>query len=136
MFFRLSTVQKQPLMPVCLSQSWKVMLQASTEESIPAQLRLEDESRNLMELQCDDIEMPGQYQPGRDVPVEHLVHLERIGHTVAVIRRNATAYRQLTLHGSDGRPRYFIVQTNGQNSPTGEQGSDNLVLQLHRVLLV
>lgn len=58
-----------------------------------------------------DVEMPGQYLGGAEVAPEAVVFLERIGSNVGIVRRHATSYRRLALHGSDGKTVHFLVQT-------------------------
>lgn len=61
-----------------------------------------------------DIEMPGQYLAGGEVAQDAVVYLERIGANVAIVRRHATSVRRVELIGSDGKSRFFLVQSGQQ----------------------
>ena len=114
----------------CLKH-WRAVLQAGVEERAPwGGLKLEEESRELADLVSLDVELPGQYLPGRDVPAGSAVRLERVGSRVTVVRRHGSSHRRLTLLGSDGRQRLFLVQT----SLPKDARSDERVLQLLRSL--
>ena len=65
----------------------------------------------MQEQAFTDVEMPGQYLGGAEVAPESVVFLERIGSNVGIVRRHATSYRRLALHGSDGKTVHFLVQT-------------------------
>ncbi|KAI9394585.1 hypothetical protein POPTR_005G114300v4 [Populus trichocarpa] len=84
---------------------WKNVLQSNVEDRFPTVLKLEEESRVLRDFHVVDVEVPGQYFCDQ------------------VIER-------LTLIGSDGSQRHFIVQT----SLTPNARSDERILQLFRVM--
>jgi hypothetical protein len=67
--------------------------------------------------------MPGQYLGGAEVSPESVVFLERIGSNVGIVRRHATSYRRLALHGSDGKTVHFLVQTGQHWSNTSGKTS-------------
>lgn len=56
--------------------------------------------------------------------------LDRVGPDVPIVRRHGSSFRRLTLIGSDGSQRHFIVQT----SLTPNARSDERILQLFRVM--
>jgi hypothetical protein len=86
----------------------------------------------------EEMEMPGQHLPAPDAPdtvplvfaacfltssgactpscvIESScnlmqVHVDRLGSTVHVVRRNCNSSRRIFLHGSDGSLRSFLVQ--------------------------
>lgn len=58
--------------------------------------------------------MPGQHLRGVEVTPEATVFVERVGADIAIVRRHGTSARRLAFHGSDGRTRYFLVQTGQQ----------------------
>ncbi|EIE23491.1 hypothetical protein COCSUDRAFT_65942 [Coccomyxa subellipsoidea C-169] len=78
-----------------------------------------------------DVEMPGQYLGGAEVAPESVVFLERIGSNVGIVRRHATSYRRLALHGSDGKTVHFLVQT-GQHWSNTSGAADERMMQLLR----
>jgi len=58
------------------------------------------------------------------------VKLDRIGADIPIVRRHGSSFRRLTLIGSDGSQRHFIVETS--LSPNAR--SDERILQLFRVM--
>lgn len=56
--------------------------------------------------------------------------LDRVGADIPIVRRHGSSFRRLTLIGSDGSQRHFIVQT----SLTPNARSDERILQLFRVM--
>ena len=72
---------------------------------------LSEFSVGVQEQAFTDVEMPGQYLGGAEVAPEAVVFLERIGSNVGIVRRHATSYRRLALHGSDGKTVHFLAQT-------------------------
>lgn len=56
--------------------------------------------------------------------------LDRVGPDIPIVRRHGSSFRRLTLIGSDGSQRHFIVQT----SLTPNARSDERILQLFRVM--
>lgn len=66
----------------------------------------------------------------QEVAPDHTVKLDRIGADIPIVRRHGSSFRRLTLIGSDGSQRHFIVQT----SLTPNARSDERILQLFRVL--
>ncbi|VFQ99863.1 unnamed protein product [Cuscuta campestris] len=109
---------------------WKNVLQSNVEDRYPAGLKLEDESRVLRDFHVVDVEVPGQYFSDQEVAPDHTVKLDRVGSDVQIVRRHGSSFRRLTLIGSDGSQRHFIVQT----SLTPNARSDERILQLFRVM--
>ncbi|XP_010548285.1 PREDICTED: transformation/transcription domain-associated protein-like isoform X2 [Tarenaya hassleriana] len=120
--------------PVTLSdltqrlKHWKNILQSNVEDRFPSVLRLEDESRVLRDFQVVDVEIPGQYFTDQEVAPDHTVKLDRVGSDIPIVRRHGSSFRRLTLIGSDGSQKHFIVQT----SLTPNARSDERILQLFR----
>ncbi|KAG7584206.1 Protein kinase-like domain superfamily [Arabidopsis suecica] len=111
-------------------KKWKNILQSNVEDRFPAVLRLEDESRVLRDFNVVDVEIPGQYFADQEVAPDHTVKLDRVGADVPIVRRHGSSFRRLTLIGSDGSQKHFIVQT----SLTPNARSDERILQLFRVM--
>ena len=110
-------------------KAWRAALAASVDALHPDGLRLEDESRPLAEQALAGAEMPAA--PGDDPPPGGPVTIARVGARVAVVRRHCTTHRRLTFWGSDGAPRYFVVQT-GQHWYTATGAPDERLLGLLR----
>lgn len=66
----------------------------------------------------------------QEVAPDHTVKLDRVGADIPIVRRHESSFRRLTLIGSDGSQRHFIVQT----SLTPNARSDERILQLFRVM--
>ncbi|CAA2966750.1 transformation transcription domain-associated -like isoform X2 [Olea europaea subsp. europaea] len=109
---------------------WKNILQSNVEDRFPAVLKLEEESRVLRDFHVVDVEVPGQYFVDQEVAPDHTVKLDRVGADVPIVRRHGSSFRRLTLIGSDGSERHFIVQT----SLTPNARSDERILQLFRMM--
>ncbi|CAI9110926.1 OLC1v1011036C1 [Oldenlandia corymbosa var. corymbosa] len=109
---------------------WKNVLQSNVEDRFPAVLKLEDESRVLRDFHVVDVEVPGQYFTDQEITPDHTVKLDRVGADIPIVRRHGSSFRRLTLIGSDGSQRHFIVQT----SLTPNARSDERILQLFRVM--
>ncbi|KAL2497632.1 Phosphatidylinositol 3- and 4-kinase family protein with FAT domain [Abeliophyllum distichum] len=109
---------------------WKNVLQSNVEDRFPAVLKLEEESRVLRDFHVVDVEVPGQYFIDQEVAPDHTVKLDRVGADVPIVRRHGSSFRRLTLIGSDGSQRHFIVQT----SLTPNARSDERILQLFRMM--
>ncbi|XP_022879771.1 transcription-associated protein 1-like isoform X2 [Olea europaea var. sylvestris] len=109
---------------------WKNILQRNVEDRFPAILKLEDESRVLRDFHVVEVEVPGQYFTDQEVAPDHTVKLDRVGADIPIVRRHGSSFRRLTLIGSDGSQRHFIVQT----SLTPNARSDERILQLFRVM--
>ncbi|KAL8160447.1 hypothetical protein V2J09_001984 [Rumex salicifolius] len=109
---------------------WKNVLQSNVEDRFPAVLKLEEESRVLRDFHVVDVEIPGQYFTEQEIAPDHTVKLDRIGPDIPIVRRHGSSFRRLTLIGSDGSQRHFIVQT----SLTPNARSDERMLQLFRVM--
>ncbi|KAL5822462.1 hypothetical protein ACOSQ3_020378 [Xanthoceras sorbifolium] len=109
---------------------WKNVLQSNVEDRFPAVLKLEEESRVLRDFHMVDVEIPGQYFCDQEIAPDHTVKLDRVGADIPIVRRHGSSFRRLTLIGSDGSQRHFIVQT----SLTPNARSDERILQLFRVL--
>ncbi|KAK9039755.1 hypothetical protein V6N11_014947 [Hibiscus sabdariffa] len=122
--------------PVTLSElterlkHWKNVLQSNVEDRFPAVLKLEEESRVLQDFHVVDVEIPGQYFSDQEIAPDHTVKLDRVGADIQIVRRHGSSFRRLTLIGSDGSERHFIVQT----SLTPNARSDERILQLFRVM--
>ncbi|XP_038988658.1 transformation/transcription domain-associated protein-like isoform X2 [Phoenix dactylifera] len=108
---------------------WKNVLQSNVEDRFPAVLKLEEESKVLRDFHVD-VEVPGQYFTDQEVAPDHTIKLDRVGSDIPIVRRHGSSFRRLTLIGSDGSQRHFIVQT----SLTPNARSDERMLQLFRVL--
>ncbi|TYI41023.1 hypothetical protein ES332_A02G205400v1 [Gossypium tomentosum] len=109
---------------------WKNILQSNVEDRFPAVLKLEEESKVLRDFHMVDVEIPGQYFSDQEIAPDHTVKLDRVGADVPIVRRHGSSFRRLTLIGSDGSQRHFIVQT----SLTPNARSDERILQLFRVM--
>lgn len=109
---------------------WKNVLQSNVEDRFPAVLKLEEESRALREFHVVDVEVPGQYFADQEIAPDHTVKLDRIGADLPIVRRHGSSFRRLTIVGSDGSQRHFLVQT----SLTPSARSDERMVQLFRVL--
>lgn len=109
---------------------WKNILQSNVEDRFPAVLKLEEESRVLRDFHVVDVEIPGQYFSDQEIAPDHTVKLDRVGADIPIVRRHGSSFRRLTLIGSDGSQRHFIVQT----SLTPNARSDERILQLFRVM--
>ncbi|KVI08775.1 Armadillo-type fold [Cynara cardunculus var. scolymus] len=109
---------------------WKNILQSNVEDRFPAVLKLEEESRVLRDFHVVEVEVPGQYFTDQEVAPDHTVKLDRVGADIPIVRRHGSSFRRLTLIGSDGSQRHFIVQT----SLTPNARSDERILQLFRVM--
>ncbi|GMI76972.1 hypothetical protein like AT2G17930 [Hibiscus trionum] len=122
--------------PVTLSElterlkHWKNVLQSNVEDRFPAVLKLEEESRVLRDFHVVDVEIPGHYFSDQEIAPDHTVKLDRVGADIQIVRRHGSSFRRLTLIGSDGSERHFIVQT----SLTPNARSDERILQLFRVM--
>jgi hypothetical protein len=66
------------------------------------------------DVQLGDVELPGQYLSGAEVNPDSIIYLEGIGADVAIVRRNASSFRRLSLLCSDGHTRHMLVQVGGQ----------------------
>ena len=66
----------------------------------------------------------------QEIAADHTVKLDRVGADIPIVRRHGSSFRRLTLIGSDGSQRHFIVQT----SLTPNARSDERILQLFRVM--
>lgn len=109
---------------------WKNVLQSNVEDRFPTVLKLEEESRVLRDFHVVDVEVPGQYFCDQEIAPDHTVKLDRVGADIPIVRRHGSSFRRLTLIGSDGSQRHFIVQT----SLTPNARSDERILQLFRVM--
>ncbi|XLR64513.1 hypothetical protein S83_015185 [Arachis hypogaea] len=109
---------------------WKNVLQSNVEDRFPAVLKLEEESRVLRDFHVIDVEVPGQYFIDQEIAPDHTVKLDRVAADIPIVRRHGSSFRRLTLIGSDGSQRHFIVQT----SLTPNARSDERILQLFRVM--
>ncbi|PON46354.1 Phosphatidylinositol 3-kinase, Vps34 type [Parasponia andersonii] len=66
----------------------------------------------------------------QEIAPDHTVKLDRVGADIAIMPRHGSSFRRLTLIGSDGSQRHFIVQKSFAPSAR----SDERILQLFRVL--
>ncbi|KAK6922605.1 FATC domain [Dillenia turbinata] len=96
---------------------WKNILQRNVEDRIPAVLKLEDESKVLRDFYIVDVE---------EIAPDHTVKLDGIGADIPIIRIHGSSFWCLTLIGSDGSQKHFIVQI----SMTPNVRSDECILQL------
>ncbi|KAK4773935.1 hypothetical protein SAY87_028954 [Trapa incisa] len=111
-------------------KNWKNILQSNVEDRFPSVLKLEEESRVLRDFHVVDVEVPGQYFTDQEIAPDHTVKLDRVGADIPIVRRHGSSFRRLTIIGSDGSQRHFIVQT----SLTPNARSDERILQLFRVM--
>ncbi|KAH9312040.1 hypothetical protein KI387_027075, partial [Taxus chinensis] len=111
-------------------KNWMNVLQGNIEDRMPIVLKLEEESRALCEFHVVDMEVPGQYFSDQDIAPNHTVKLDMIGADVPVIRRHGSSFRRLTIVGSDGSQRHFLVH--GSLMPSAR--SNERVVQLFHVL--
>ncbi|KAF2290849.1 hypothetical protein GH714_015807 [Hevea brasiliensis] len=81
------------------------------EDTFAAILKLEEESRVLRDFNVVDVEVPGQYFSTQEIEPAHTVKLDRVGADILIVRRHGSSFQRLTLIGSDGLLRHFIVQT-------------------------
>lgn len=109
---------------------WKNVLQSNVEDRFPAVLKLEEDSRVLRDFHVVDVEVPGQYFTDQEIAPDHTIKLDRVGADIPIVRRHGSSFRRLTLIGSDGSQRHFIVQT----SLTPNARSDERILQLFRLM--
>ncbi|WJX55824.1 non-specific serine/threonine protein kinase [Trifolium repens] len=58
-----------------------------------------------------DVEVPGQYFTDQEIAPDHTVKLDRVAADIPIVRRHGSSFRRLTLIGSDGSQRHFIVHT-------------------------
>lgn len=65
------------------------------------------------DVQLGDVELPGQYLSGVEVNPDGIIYLEGIGADVAIVRRNSSSFRRLSLLCSDGHMRHMLVQVRG-----------------------
>ncbi|KAK6922606.1 Phosphatidylinositol 3-/4-kinase, catalytic domain [Dillenia turbinata] len=96
---------------------WKNILQRNVEDRIPAVLKLEDESKVLRDFYIVDVE---------EIAPDHTVKLDGIGADIPIIRIHGSSFWCLTLIGSDGSQKHFIVQI----WMTPNVRSDECILQL------
>ncbi|KAE8675736.1 hypothetical protein F3Y22_tig00111644pilonHSYRG00017 [Hibiscus syriacus] len=68
----------------------------------------------------------------QEIAPDHTIKLDRVGADIQIVRRHGSSFRRLTLIGSDGSQRHFIVQT----SLTPNARSDERTLQLFHVRMV
>jgi len=114
-------------------KAWKAMLQRDVENRLPATLRLEEESLGLRDLRPLEVEMPGQYLTDKEMHGE-LVRLERIGPDVGIVRRHGSSHRRLAFIGTDGRTKYFLVQTTQTPTARGEERMMQLLRTFNQLL--
>lgn len=80
--------------------------------------------------ECFSFAIIANYPYFQEVTPDHAVKLDRVGADIPIVRRHGSSFRRLTLIGSDGSQRHFIVQT----SLTPNARSDERMLQLFRVM--
>lgn len=88
-------------------KGWRTMMEAMIEDMHPAVSKLEDHAPALVDMTLDEVEMPCQAPPCPDGPDP--VFIERVSTDVDVVRRSCTSARRLTLFGSDGQVRHFLL---------------------------
>jgi hypothetical protein len=69
-----------------------------------------------------DVELPGQYLSGLEVNPDSIIYLEGIGADVAIVRRNSSSFRRLSLLCSDGHTRHMLVQVRATGLAGGGVG--------------
>ncbi|CEG01408.1 Tetratricopeptide-like helical [Ostreococcus tauri] len=102
-------------------KGWKQRLMNDVEDSLPASLRLEDESMALRHVTFNEIEVPGQYANISYGVTDRFMKLNRIGADVHIVRRNGNCFRRLEFLGTDGSIKQFIVQTSLTPAARGEE---------------
>lgn len=98
-------------------KGWRTMMASIIEDTNPPILRLEDLSPGLIDVALDEVEMPCQISPSPDGP--ETVFIERMSADVDVVRRACSSSRRVSIVGSDGQTRRFLIA--GQQS--GGHGS-------------
>lgn len=51
------------------------------------------------------------------------MYCDRLGSNIQVVRRNSNSYRRVTLHGSDGSLRTFLIQSSQVRTSNGWEGT-------------
>ena len=108
-------------------KGWRTMMEAMIEDTTPSILRLEDLSPALIDMTLEEVEMPCQSPPSPDGPDP--VFIERMSADVFVVRRACSSSRRLSIIGSDGQTRTFLIA--GQQSG-GQGAAEERVGQLLR----
>ena len=103
-------------------KGWRTMMEAIIEDTNPSLLRLEDLSPALMDMALDEIEMPCQSTPSPDGP--EVSYIEKMSADVQVVRRACSSSRRLSITGSDGQSKYFLVT--GQQSAGHGNGEERI----------
>jgi transformation/transcription domain-associated protein len=109
-------------------KGWRTMMEAMIEDLHPPIIKLEEHASSLAEMLLEEIEMPCQAPPCPDGPEP--VFIERIGADVEIVRRACSSSRRITVYGSDGQARTFLVQPVTQQLAPGH--SEERVGQLLR----
>lgn len=114
-------------------KGWRTMMEAMIEDMHPHTLRLEDIAPMLAEMPLEEVEMPCSAPPCPDGP--ETVYIDRISADVEVVRRACASTRRVKFHGSDGKPRYFMIC--GQQSGgvvAAEERVNNLLRAANHVM--
>lgn len=109
-------------------KGWRTLMESMIEDIHPLTIKLEEQAPSLSEMSLEEIEMPCQPPFCPDGPEP--VFMERIGADVEVVRRACTSARRITIFGSDGQARTFLVQPITQQLAPGH--SEERVGQLLR----
>lgn len=88
-------------------KGWRTMMEAVVEDTSPVVIRMEDMSPTMMDMALDEIEMPCLSPPAPDGP--DVVYIERLCADVDVVRRACSSSRRISIIGSDGQKRSFLV---------------------------
>ena len=93
-------------------KQWVSRLQNSIEQTLPSVLRLEDECKNMGSgRRYFESEIPGQYLADQELSPDSVIKLEGFSMDAPIVRRHAASHRRLTMLGSDGKMRDFLIQT-------------------------
>ena len=89
-------------------KGWRTLMESMVEDLHPPVIKLEEHAPGLAEMLLEEIEMPCQAPYCPDGP--EAVFIERIDADVEVVRRACSSSRRITVIGSDGQARTFLVQ--------------------------
>jgi transformation/transcription domain-associated protein len=109
-------------------KGWRTLMESMIEDLHQPIIKLEEHASSLSEMLLEEIEMPCQAPSCPDGP--ETVFIERIGADVEIVRRACSSSRRITVFGSDGQARTFLVQPVQQQLAPGH--SEERVGQLLR----
>ena len=109
-------------------KGWRTLMESMIEDTHPSIIKLEEHAPSLAEMSLEEIEMPCQAPHSPDGP--ETIFIERISADVEVVRRACASSRRITIFGSDGQTRTFLVQPVTQQMAPGH--SEERVGQLLR----